>query len=42
LANANADQLLLVLLSVVVGYMIITIPAAWAVNRVERKVAILR
>jgi glutamate transport system permease protein len=42
LSNANADQLLLVLLSVVVGYMIITVPAAWAVNRLERKVAILR
>jgi glutamate transport system permease protein len=42
LSNANADQLLLVLLSVVIGYMIITVPSAWAVNRLERKVAILR
>jgi glutamate transport system permease protein len=42
LSNANADQLLLVLLSVVVGYMIITVPSAWAVNRLERKVAFLR
>lgn len=42
LSNAHADQLLLVLLSVVVGYMIITVPSAWAVNRLERKVAILR
>jgi glutamate transport system permease protein len=42
LSNANADQLLLVLLSVVIGYMIITVPSAWAVNRLERKVAFLR
>ncbi|MCU1603620.1 MAG: Polar amino acid transporter, inner rane subunit [Modestobacter sp.] len=42
LSNAHADQLLLVLLSVVVGYMIITVPSAWAVNRIERKVAFLR
>ncbi len=35
-------DLLLVLLGVVVGYMIITVPMAYAVNRLERRVAILR
>lgn len=42
LVNANAGDLLLVLLGVVVGYMIITVPMAYAVNRLERRVAILR
>jgi len=42
LVNADAGALLLVLLGVVVGYMIITLPMAWAVNRLERRVAILR
>jgi glutamate transport system permease protein len=40
--NADAGALLLVLLGVVVGYMIITVPMAYAVNRLERRVAILR
>ncbi len=42
LVNADAGALLLVLLGVVVGYMIITLPMAFAVNRLERRVAILR
>ncbi|MCO7219304.1 amino acid ABC transporter permease [Klenkia sp. PcliD-1-E] len=42
LVNANAGDLLVVLLAVVVGYMIITVPMAYAVNRLERRVAILR
>ena len=42
LSNANAGELLLVLLAVVAGYMLITVPSAYAINRVERRVAILR
>ncbi|GHE14484.1 amino acid ABC transporter permease [Klenkia taihuensis] len=42
LVNANAGDLLVVLLAVVIGYMIITVPMAYAVNRLERRVAILR
>jgi glutamate transport system permease protein len=42
LVNADAGQLFLVLLGVVLGYMLITVPMAFAVNRLERRVAILR
>jgi glutamate transport system permease protein len=42
LVNADAGDLLMVLLGVVAGYMLITLPAAYAVNRLERRVAILR
>ena len=42
LSNANAGELLLVLLAVVLGYMLITVPSAYAINNVERRVAILR
>ncbi len=42
LANADPGDLLLILLGVVAGYMVITIPAAIVLNRVERRVAILR
>lgn len=42
LVNADAGDLLLVLLGVVAGYMLITLPAAYAVHRLERRVAILR
>jgi glutamate transport system permease protein len=42
LANANADEISLVLLSVVAGYMIITIPSAIGVHQLERRTAILR
>ena len=42
LVNADAGDLTLVLVGVVVGYMGITLPSAAAVNRIERRVAILR
>jgi glutamate transport system permease protein len=42
LVNADAGQLLLVLVAVVVGYMIITVPSAFLIHRLERRVAILR
>ncbi|NEK57190.1 amino acid ABC transporter permease [Geodermatophilus sabuli] len=42
LVNANAGELMLVLLGVVVCYMVITLPAAFVLSRVERRVAILR
>ena len=42
LVNADAGDLTLVLVGVVVGYMVITLPSAAAVNRIERRVAILR
>ena len=42
LVNANAGELMLVLIGVVVGYMLITLPSALAIHRVERRVAILR
>ena len=42
LSNANGGEILLVLFAVVVGYMLITLPAAYLVSRVERRVAILR
>jgi glutamate transport system permease protein len=42
LSNANGGDILLVLVAVVIGYMLITLPAAYLVSRVERRVAILR
>lgn len=42
LVNANAGQLTAVLLGVVVAYMLITLPLAFAVHHIERRVAILR
>ena len=42
LVNADPGDLLLVLVGVVVGYMIITVPSAVGVHRLERRVAILR
>jgi glutamate transport system permease protein len=42
LSNANGGEILLVLLAVVIGYMLITLPSAYVINRVERRVAILR
>ncbi|HEX2075651.1 MAG TPA: amino acid ABC transporter permease [Geodermatophilus sp.] len=42
LVNANAGELMLVLFGVVAGYMLITLPSALALHRVERRVAILR
>ena len=40
--DADAGDLTLVLIGVVVGYMVITLPSALAVHRLERRVAILR
>jgi len=42
LVNADAAQLTAVLLGVVVAYMLITLPMAFGVHRLERRVAILR
>ena len=42
LVNADAAALTSVLLGIVVAYMAITLPLAYAVNRLERRVAILR
>jgi glutamate transport system permease protein len=42
LVNADAAQLTAVLLGVVVAYMCITLPMAFGVHRLERRVAILR
>jgi glutamate transport system permease protein len=42
LVNADAGDLTLVLIGVVAGYMLITLPSAYAVHRLERRVAILR
>jgi glutamate transport system permease protein len=42
LVNADAGDLTLVLVGVVAGYMVITLPSALAVSRIERRVAILR
>ena len=42
LVNANAGDLLWVLFGVVAGYILITLPSAWVIHRVERRVAILR
>ncbi|GAA4737909.1 amino acid ABC transporter permease [Modestobacter marinus] len=42
LVNASAGDLTAILIGVVVGYMLITLPSALAVHRIERRVAILR
>lgn len=42
LTNADPNDLLFILLGVVLAYMIITVPAAVALNRIEHRVAILR
>ena len=42
LVNADAGQLSAILLGIVVAYMLITLPLAFVVHRVERRVAILR
>jgi glutamate transport system permease protein len=42
LVNADAAQLTAVLLGVVIAYMLITVPLAFGVHRLERRVAILR
>jgi glutamate transport system permease protein len=42
LANANADQLAAVFASIVVAYLLITLPSAWLIRRVENRLAIVR
>ncbi|MGY1642314.1 amino acid ABC transporter permease [Geodermatophilus sp. SYSU D00703] len=42
LANVNADQLLVVFIAVVLGYLAITLPSAWLIRVLEKRVAIVR
>ncbi len=42
LANVNADQLAAVFIAVVLGYLLITIPSAYGLRVLERRVAVLR
>ncbi|MFD2093864.1 amino acid ABC transporter permease [Blastococcus deserti] len=42
LSNVNADRLLAVFLAVVIGYLIITLPSAWGIRVLERRLAIVR
>lgn len=42
LANAHADELLAVFAAIVVAYLVITLPSAWAIRTIEKRVAILR
>jgi glutamate transport system permease protein len=42
LVNANAGELVLVLVGVVACYLVLTLPSALALNRIERRVAIVR
>lgn len=42
LANVAADQLIATLIGIVIAYLLITLPSAYAVNRLEKRAAILR
>jgi glutamate transport system permease protein len=42
LANANADQLAAVFAAIVAAYLLITLPSAWVIRLVEKRVAIIR
>ena len=42
LANAAADELLATLTGIVLAYLLITLPSAYAVSRLEKRAAILR
>ncbi|MBN1093473.1 amino acid ABC transporter permease [Blastococcus sp. TML/M2B] len=42
LTNQNADQLLVVFLAIVCGYLVITLPSAWLIGVIERRTAVLR
>jgi glutamate transport system permease protein len=42
LVNADAGALTAILVGIVLGYMVITLPLAFGVHRLERRVAILR
>jgi len=42
LANAAADELIATLIGIVLAYLLITLPSAYAVSRLEKRAAILR
>jgi len=42
LSNVAPDELIPILIGIVVGYLLITLPSAYAVNRLEKRAAILR
>jgi len=42
LTNANADQLLAVFAAIVLAYLVITLPSAFVIRLIERRVAIVR
>lgn len=42
LANAAADELIATLIGIVLAYLIITLPSAYAVSQLEKRAAILR
>ncbi|SCX59905.1 amino acid ABC transporter membrane protein 1, PAAT family (TC 3.A.1.3.-) [Klenkia marina] len=42
LTNSNGNQILLVFAVIVLAYLVITLPSAWAIRVIERKVAIIR
>ncbi len=42
LANVAADQLIATLIGIVIAYLFITLPSAYAVSRLEKRAAILR
>lgn len=42
LANVAADQLIATLIGIVIAYLLITLPSAYVVNRLEKRAAILR
>ncbi|SDH10775.1 amino acid ABC transporter permease [Klenkia brasiliensis] len=42
LTNVNGNQILLVFAVIIAAYLVITLPSAWAIRVIERKVAIVR
>ena len=42
LSNVESDRLLVVFLAIVLAYLAITLPSAWLIRIIERRVAILR
>jgi glutamate transport system permease protein len=42
LANQNSDAVIAILLGVAVFYLVVTLPAGWLANAVERRVAVAR
>jgi len=42
LSNVAADELPAILIGIVIAYLLITLPSAYAVNRLEKRAAILR